>query len=353
MRNKIFNYITIAIAIMSLAACSSKDDSEASSLRITNSSGDDIDSLHFGSDLNVTTANFNIVNDGSAELTWDIVESSDWIISVSKTSGTLQPGKKHGVTVTIDRDLLEGGENVTTLNVNSDAGSKEITVSASVTNKLVKILSLDDMDGSNTESWTFTYDNQERIADVTYYSYYYGDGELHLTYSGNRITQNNDGYLSYLTLDENGYWTQYDDEYGDRPTNHEYYNGYASKSVGKWEDEDEEFEIIYNWDNGNLVGIDEEFKSMSSEYTNYYSESYTYGNVNNRLNIDLSFILSDSMMAHFLKFKGRYSKNYPLTISDGDDVSTLSYTFDNAGYPTEIVVTQQDGDGYIINLIYY
>jgi uncharacterized protein (TIGR02145 family) len=218
MKNRILNYITIAIAIMSLAACSSKDDSEAveqgtgsiygvvsdkttgypvssaevalspsgeqtvtdarglyefvdleagnyrlhvsragyadlvnyslkveagedtegnlqieklpPSLRITNSSGDDIDSLNFGSDPDVTTANFNVFNDGAAVLTWDIVESSEWIISVSKRSGTLQPGKKQGITVTIDRDLLESGENITTLNVNSDDGSKEITVLA-------------------------------------------------------------------------------------------------------------------------------------------------------------------------------------------------------------------------------
>jgi uncharacterized protein (TIGR02145 family) len=217
MRNKIFNYITIAIAIMSLAACSSKDDKAVEqdtgsiygvvsdkatgypvssaevalspsgeqtvtdarglyefvdleagnyrlhvskagyadlvnysikveagedtegnlqieklppSLRITNSSGDDIDSLNFGSDPDVTTANFNVFNDGAGVLTWDIVESSEWITSVSKRSGTLQPGKKQGITVTIDRDLLESGENVTTLNVNSDDGSKEITVLA-------------------------------------------------------------------------------------------------------------------------------------------------------------------------------------------------------------------------------
>ncbi|MDR0983137.1 MAG: hypothetical protein LBM07_07875 [Culturomica sp.] len=100
-------------------------------LRITDSNGDDIDSLNFGSGSAVT-ANFNFFNAGTAVLTWSIVESSEWITDVSKTEGSLQPGMTQEITITIDRDLLDGGNNVAKLyfNSNDGNGNKEFTVTA-------------------------------------------------------------------------------------------------------------------------------------------------------------------------------------------------------------------------------
>jgi hypothetical protein len=99
-------------------------------LRVTNSTGQDITELNLGESAGVTTANFNIFNDGEAKLEWDIVENSEWIIGVSRMNGTLDPTKSQGIIVTIDRDKLDGGSNTTKLYINSNDGNKEITVSA-------------------------------------------------------------------------------------------------------------------------------------------------------------------------------------------------------------------------------
>ncbi|GHT49011.1 hypothetical protein AGMMS49982_01480 [Bacteroidia bacterium] len=109
-------------------------------LRTTNSAGQDITELDLGESAGVITANFNIFNDGVATLEWDITESSEWITGVSKTEGVLQPGKTQGIVVTIDRDKLDGGENTTKLYINSNDGSKEMTVKATGAVKILAVL---------------------------------------------------------------------------------------------------------------------------------------------------------------------------------------------------------------------
>ncbi|MDR0981750.1 MAG: carboxypeptidase regulatory-like domain-containing protein, partial [Culturomica sp.] len=108
-------------------------------LRVANSNGVDIDTLDLGSSAGVTTANFNIFNDGVVVLEWSIVENSDWITDVSATEGTLESGKTQGIIITIDRSKLLSGVNVTKLNINSNAGSKEITVRVMDTRPLVSV----------------------------------------------------------------------------------------------------------------------------------------------------------------------------------------------------------------------
>ncbi|MDR0982226.1 MAG: carboxypeptidase regulatory-like domain-containing protein [Culturomica sp.] len=110
-------------------------------LRVTNSNGVDIDTLDIGSSAGVTTANFNIFNDGVVVLEWSIVESSDWITALSETEGTLESGKTQGIIITIDRSKLLAGVNVTKLHISSNAGSgsKEITVIAMDTRPLVSV----------------------------------------------------------------------------------------------------------------------------------------------------------------------------------------------------------------------
>ena len=99
-------------------------------LRIVDDAGNDISELDFGEKLADVSRQFNIFNDGSDELEWEISFSADWIESVSKESGELKAGATHGIIVKIDRSLLESGENVTTLHVTSNDGNKQLTIKA-------------------------------------------------------------------------------------------------------------------------------------------------------------------------------------------------------------------------------
>ena len=99
-------------------------------LRIIDDKGKDIDELDFGEKLADVSRQFNIFNDGTEKLEWELSFSADWIKSVSKEGGELKAGGTQGVIVNIDRSLLESGENVTTLHVTSNDGNKQLTIKA-------------------------------------------------------------------------------------------------------------------------------------------------------------------------------------------------------------------------------
>ena len=99
-------------------------------LRIVDDDGKDISELDFGEKLADVSRQFNIFNDGTEKLEWELSFSAEWIKSVSKEGGELKAGGTQGVIVNIDRSLLESGENVTTIHVTSNDGNKQLTVKA-------------------------------------------------------------------------------------------------------------------------------------------------------------------------------------------------------------------------------
>lgn len=99
-------------------------------LCIVDNEGQTIDSLNYGSAVDDIARSFNIFNDASQTLRWEITKTAAWISSVSRDSGELRPGGTQAVIVTIDREGLKGGMNETTLHITSDAGSKELKVTA-------------------------------------------------------------------------------------------------------------------------------------------------------------------------------------------------------------------------------
>jgi hypothetical protein len=113
------------------------------SLRVVNDNKQDIDNIAFGSAAGDITRSFSIFNDGPEKLEWEITESSEWITTVSKLSGTLNAGATQAIVVTIDRELLDGGENTTTMHITSDNGSKELRVTATGVYKTVPVLTAD------------------------------------------------------------------------------------------------------------------------------------------------------------------------------------------------------------------
>ena len=99
-------------------------------LRIVNDNGKDISEIDFGEKLADVSRQFNIFNDGYEKLEWELSFSAEWIKSVSKEGGELKAGGTQGVIVNIDRNLLESGENVTTIHITSNDGNKQLTVKA-------------------------------------------------------------------------------------------------------------------------------------------------------------------------------------------------------------------------------
>ena len=100
------------------------------SLRVVNDNKQDISELNFGAAAADIARSFSIFNDGPITLNWDITTTAAWINSVSRTTGSLNAGATQAIVITIDRELLDGGENTTSVQVTSDNGSRQLTVKA-------------------------------------------------------------------------------------------------------------------------------------------------------------------------------------------------------------------------------
>ena len=100
------------------------------SLRVVNDNKQDISELDFGSAEADLARSFSVFNDGENKLEWEITKTSDWITTISKTSGTLNAGATQAIIVTIDRSKLATGNNTTTIHITSDNGSKQLTIKA-------------------------------------------------------------------------------------------------------------------------------------------------------------------------------------------------------------------------------
>ena len=99
-------------------------------LKVVDDENKDLSVLDFGSAEADIARAFNIFNDGTEKLEWEVTKTAFWIDSISKTSGALYSNNKQPIVVFIDRNKLEEGENKTTLQVTSSNGSKSITIKA-------------------------------------------------------------------------------------------------------------------------------------------------------------------------------------------------------------------------------
>jgi len=91
----------------------------------------EVSELDFGADGGVTQKSFIIFNGGTQSINFTITKTADWISNVSQASGTIATGGNCPIVVTINRELLASGDNITTLLVTaSEGGSKELTVKA-------------------------------------------------------------------------------------------------------------------------------------------------------------------------------------------------------------------------------
>ena len=101
-------------------------------LTIVDDSGNAIAALDFSSEEGVISRSFNIFNNSEETLIWYIDDNNcEWIESYSVTKGELKAGATQPVIVKINRGLLHIGANSTVIQIVSNNGSKQLTISAS------------------------------------------------------------------------------------------------------------------------------------------------------------------------------------------------------------------------------
>ena len=120
------------ISVNSSDAISSDIEMEklVSSMKVVDDDGNDIDELNFGSLANDISRTFNIYNNGEIPVNYQIEKTSSWIVNVVPAEGSLQPDSLNKIEVTIDREKLSLGENLSTIKVVSDVMTFELTVKA-------------------------------------------------------------------------------------------------------------------------------------------------------------------------------------------------------------------------------
>ena len=99
-------------------------------LKVVDDNRQEINTLDFGSSIDDVSRSFSLFNDGSEKIEWLITANAKWIISVSKTEGTLSAGATQSLIITIDRAKLSSGENKTTVHITSNSGNKQLVVVA-------------------------------------------------------------------------------------------------------------------------------------------------------------------------------------------------------------------------------
>ena len=97
-------------------------------LKVVDDNRQEISELDYGSAEADVARSFNIFNDGTETLEWQITRTADWITDISKEEGVLKPGATQSLVMIIDRTLLKEGANSTTVHILSNNGSKQLTV---------------------------------------------------------------------------------------------------------------------------------------------------------------------------------------------------------------------------------
>lgn len=124
-------------------------------LKVLDDKGEDLSELDFGNKYDDVSRMFNIFNDGPELLNYEIVKTASWITNLSVTEGELKPGATKAVVVTIDRDKLSLGENTTTLQITSNNGNKQLTITV----EKLQVLNVVDNNGKEINELDFGSEN--------------------------------------------------------------------------------------------------------------------------------------------------------------------------------------------------
>ena len=114
-------------------------------LTIVDDNRNEIDSIDFGIDEGITMRSFNIFNNSEDKLEWSIAYQCDWI-KINKIEGELKANATQSLVITIDRLKLNLGDNSTLINIVSNNGSKQLTITASC-NSVIETKNASDIGG--------------------------------------------------------------------------------------------------------------------------------------------------------------------------------------------------------------
>lgn len=120
------------------------------SLKVVDNKNVEISTIDFGDSESDIIRSFNIFNDGSDVLEWEITNTTQWIDSISKVQGETRANQKTPIVVRIDRNKLKEGENKTNIQITSSNGSKELTIKVTNNRKAISlnILECSDIKGT-------------------------------------------------------------------------------------------------------------------------------------------------------------------------------------------------------------
>lgn len=193
--------------------------------------------------------------------------------------------------------------------------------------KLLKEIIYDD-----EEKQIFEYDSEQRLIKVTD-KYVNETRIITITYGSNAITCKEGSSEEIFTLDNEGYVTKivYKNGYKNGYyTEFKYADGYLSETKEYNNEGKLQNTYLYTWSNGNLIKIVDE----------RYTTTYTYDNKENKLGFNDNAIVDYSDFIWLFKFKGMTNKNHQIGGSNDDWICTCEYTFDNDGYPTQLILKE-------------
>lgn len=137
--------------------------------------------LDFGDNASNTTLSFSMVNKNYVAIDWEIVYNCNWIAKVdpAKSLAKLAMGRTQTVVVTIDRSLLQAGENKTVIVVRTDDGSSELTVTAIGQEKKLPALNISETTDIRATSAVLNAEITEKgIPEYTERGFVLGDKEM-------------------------------------------------------------------------------------------------------------------------------------------------------------------------------
>ena len=139
-------------------------------LRVMDGEGNDITELDFGSMHDDNARMFNIFNNGTTALEYEIIKTASWINSINPQQGSLNPGTTKPVVIIIDREKMSMGNNTTSISITTNDGGKLLTIKA---NKAGAISTLEAMDVTKTSALLCGSINENLT--YTEKGFYYGD----------------------------------------------------------------------------------------------------------------------------------------------------------------------------------
>ena len=218
--------------------------------------------------------------------------------------------------------------------------------------------------------YAFKYDSYGRITRVTrsiddefsnYQYYKYGSGNDLLVEYGEEeyaATLNNKGYLSEVYYEDGDYTDEWSYTYDSKGRLTRIYNVFG-------EYEESWSEATYSWSGGNIVEVRSEYEEDLGDYSETIVTELSYNSKSmDIVNLDLNAAIGGWFGGLYIDvcddvywgdgLCGQKSKNFLTGWVSEDVEASLKWSYDEDGYPVEVIVTDENGDNdeYRVSIIY-